>query len=101
MYAVLAEESLTRLFSNTESTMASKDSPYLHAHNLISNDIANEAIFLSDHKLSKCFMRLQSEKAMGWCTAQCKNNAARVMQFELACLKTTRKNTLAVWQLSS
>jgi len=32
MYAVLAEESLTRLCSNTESTMDDKDSACLHAH---------------------------------------------------------------------
>jgi len=36
MYAVLAEESLTRLWSNTESTMDDKGSPSLHAHNHIS-----------------------------------------------------------------
>ena len=32
MYAVLAEESLTRLCSNTESTMDDKDSACIHAH---------------------------------------------------------------------
>jgi len=37
MYAVLAEELLTRLCSNTESTMDDKNSPCLHAHNRISN----------------------------------------------------------------
>ena len=36
LYAVLAEESLTRLSSNTKSTMDENDSPCLHAHNQIS-----------------------------------------------------------------
>jgi len=55
MYAVLAEESLTRLCSNTESTMDDKDPP------------------CSSVTSSNRFMRLQScVKAMGWCTAQCK-----------------------------
>jgi len=37
MYAVLAEESLSRLSSNTGSTMDANDSTCLHAHNCISN----------------------------------------------------------------
>jgi len=48
MYAVLAKESLTRLCSNTESTMDAKDSPYLHAHNHISNSaILNNNCFIA------------------------------------------------------
>jgi len=36
-YAVLAKELLTRLCSNTKSTMDDKGSPCLYAHNCISN----------------------------------------------------------------
>ena len=39
MYAVLAEESLTRLCSSIESTMDAKDSSCLHAHNHYSNSV--------------------------------------------------------------
>ena len=47
MYAVLAEESLTRFPSITESTMNAKDSPCLRAYNLISNStILNNNCFV-------------------------------------------------------
>ena len=40
MYAVLAEESLTRLSSNVESLVDAKDSSCLHVHNhIISNSV--------------------------------------------------------------
>jgi len=46
MYVVLTEESLTRLSSNTESTMDAKDSPCVraHAYKFFENGIANEGI---------------------------------------------------------
>jgi len=48
MYAVMAEESLTKLGSNTESTMDAKDSLCLHAHNCISNlAISNNNYFVA------------------------------------------------------
>jgi len=61
MYAVLAEESLTRLCSNTESTMDAKDSPCLHAHNHISNSaILNDACFVA-----KGFVCIHTSKENG------------------------------------
>jgi len=50
MHAVLAEESLTRLCSNTKSTMDAKDPPCLHAHNRIFNAtiLNNNCSLLSD-----------------------------------------------------
>jgi len=46
---ILAEESLTRLCSNIESTMDAKDSSCLHAHNhIISNSvILNKNCFIA------------------------------------------------------
>jgi len=68
MYAVLAEESLTRLFSNTESTVDAKNSPYLHAHNCISNStILNNNCFIAN---SNHLVRLQGcEKLKQWAGA--------------------------------
>jgi len=48
MHAVLAEESLTRLCSNTESTMDAKDPPCHHAHNRTFNStILNNNCFIA------------------------------------------------------
>ena len=53
MYAVLPEESLTRLCWNTESTINAKDSPCLHAHNCISN-----SAILNNNCIVKWFVRM-------------------------------------------
>ena len=55
MYAVLAEESLTRFCSTTESTMDAKDSLCLHAHNRISNSaILNNNFFIAKWFVCMC-----------------------------------------------
>jgi len=50
VYAVLAEESLIRLCSNTKSMMDAKGSLCLHAHSHISNSaiLNNNRLLLSD-----------------------------------------------------
>ena len=63
MYAVLAEESLTRPCSNTESTMNAKDSPCLHAHNLISNS----AILNNNCFVAKWFVCMRTSFENGVC----------------------------------
>ena len=89
MYAVLTEESFTRLCSNTKSTMDDKDSPCPHAHNRISNSAIIIVSLLSDlyvciqvkkmaslmkqEFFSDLFKPLQTcERVLGWCTGQCK-----------------------------
>jgi len=120
MYAVLAEASLTRISSNTESTMDAR-LPRLHAHNhIISNSvILNNNCFIAkwlrarlqvfwkwhcswSHSSSVTgsnhLIRLQNcEKAMGWCTAEyemrlfcAKTIAKESHNFELARLKKTK-----------
>jgi len=55
MYAALAEESLTRLCSNAESTIHAKDSPCLHAHNNISNsELLNNNCFVAKWIVHMC-----------------------------------------------
>ena len=116
MYAVLAEELLTRLCSNTESTTDDKRLPCLHKHNRISNLSNNHVLLVSDlcacvqmnkmvsqwsHSSSVTrlnhLMRLQScEKAMGWCTARrlfcVKTIVKELHKFELARLRRRKKN---------
>ena len=127
MYAVLAKESLTSLCSNTESTMDTKDSPCLHAHNHISNSAILNNCFVAlctcvkfwkwhrlwSHSCSvtglNCLMRVQScEKVMGWCTAQCKmllfcakTVVKESRNFELAHLKKKKKKERKTFWLSS
>ena len=63
MYAALA---LTRLCSNTESTMDAQDSPYLLAHSHISN--SNSAILNNNCFVAKWFvyMRRRSSSRRRW-----------------------------------
>ena len=119
MYAVLAEESLTRPVQTPSQQQMTKDSPCLHVHNRISNLSNNHVLLVSDlcacvqgnkmvsqwsHSSSVTslnrLMRLQScEIAMGWCTARCKmvlfcvkTIMKELHKFELARLKRKKKN---------